>query len=174
MRNRTILIIVSIAVILIIGILAMVHNMGGFNDPVLSIGISDTHILVGKEFKGPRDSPEIGKLWGEMEKMAESGMVEGDVAAIWYNEPSTSEVVRAFIGILMASDATDVPEGYELRRLEARQVVRAEQQSHHLVAGPLYEHIREFAEGKGVKLSEESLEIYPGEQQVIFEVPVVE
>lgn len=173
MRKASKITLIVLALIFVVGIF-FYHRLGGFNEPELTIAQAPEYTVAGKAYKGKMTGKEFGSHFEEAEKHLKNNVLAGTVAGVFYNNPEKSnDTIDAFVGIILSDTLRQLPEGYSKRKIPARKVVRAHIKSHLLVSPFIYPDMEEYAEEqKSELLHVPALEIYPGEKEMIIEMPV--
>jgi len=176
MRKASKITLIALAILFIIG-LYYYHKLGGFNEPEIKIAHASAYVVAGKPYVGKmmgQGSKEFGQLFNEADKYIEDKILTGVSVGVFYNNPrKENDTITAFVGVILKDTLQKLPNGYVYRRIPARKIVRAHIKSHMLVAPFIYPDIEEFAKLQKVELIYNPyLEMYPGDKEMIIEVPV--
>ncbi|WP_324673740.1 hypothetical protein [Hymenobacter sp. GOD-10R] len=142
--------------------------LGGFRKPDVAV-ISTTKpiFLLGQYYKGSVRDEAFGPLFREAQQLRASGTVRGELANIYYNDPSTTrDTVEAFIGLIVADTTSQKkPDAYRYRAFPAGQrVIQARTTTSYLLApNKLYPAIEDVAKQQKLKLRQVYLEQFAEE-----------
>ncbi|MFN3402884.1 MAG: GyrI-like domain-containing protein [Cytophagaceae bacterium] len=151
--------------------------LGGFKDPAITVVDAGPYYVAGKKFHSRLNDKALGNFFNEAEELGSKAYPDGTVAGIFYNEPvKPTDTISAFIGIAFSAKPDSLPENYSLDSLPARRVVEARIESHYLVVPVnIYAKIQEYAKQQNMKLQmTPALELYPGENKLVVQVPVAD
>ena len=105
---------------------AVYGYLGGFRKPEIAVvNTSKPIFLLGHYYKGSVRNEAFGPLFRQAQQLRANGAVRGELANIYYNDPSkTRDTVEAFIGLIVADTTSQkVPTGYRYRTFAAGQRV---------------------------------------------------
>jgi hypothetical protein len=150
------------------------YSLGGFNKPVISQVQTSSYFIAGKYYEGKINSKELGRLFERTEEMVNQGSLPGEHAALFYSDPDKNDgQVKAIVGALVNDTTVSLPDSFEIRKIEAQQVVRGSLEAHYTVAPVgIYQEIRKYANENNFTLSDTTLEIYHTRDSLTVEVPV--
>lgn len=172
MKKSTKVILVVLAVIFFTAVF-FYYKLGGFRDPEIKLAEAPAYVIAGKPYKGKMTSKEFGKLFEESENYLANKTLKGRSCGVFYNNPEKeTDTIDAFVGILLDDETQKIPQGYTLKNIPARKIVRAHIEAHILVSPFIYPDIDDFAKEKNITLQHvPALEIYPSREEMIIEVP---
>ena len=142
--------------------------LGGFRKPDIAVvNTSKPIFLLGQYYNGSVRDEAFGPLFRQAQQLRASGAVRGELANIYYYDPSsTRDTVKAFIGLIVADTTNQkVPTGYRYRTFPAGQrVIQARTTANYLLApNKLYPAIEEVAKQQKLKLRQVYLEQFAEE-----------
>lgn len=151
-------------------------KLGGLNEPFFSVVDNPGYYITGKYYKGHYNDQAIEDIFYEVKQQLKEGSLNGILTIVYYQDPIASEgKVENFIGIANRQKASDIPKGFEQRKIVAGKVVRATIHAHNTVM-PLPETVKEklaaFAREKGLDLRDISIEKYFSDRKLVVEMPV--
>jgi len=147
---------------------AVYGYLGGFRKPEVTVTTTPQPIfLLGHYYKGSVRGEEFGPLFRQAQQFRASGAVRGELANIYYNDPTTTrDTVEAFIGLIVADTMTrKLPSGYRYRTFAAGQrVIQARTTASYLLApNMLYPAVEATAKQQKLKLRQVYLEQFAEE-----------
>lgn len=159
--------------VLIIGLFFYVY-LGGFNEPEISIRQRENITIVGFPYEGQMNVKAFGLNFQHADSLVENGIINGSVAGYFYNQPvKGGDFIKAFIGVI-PNDTNSIPTAIEKRTYPSGKIIEAVIEGHYLIMPVnIYPRIREFAEEKKLKISEESVEIYETKRRLVVQVEVL-
>jgi len=141
-------------------------KLGGDQPIVFDISGQKSFTIVGALYSGNYNDRKVEELFVKARTLIENGTLSGDVAVINYGSDERARMIEQFIGILVETPPATLPEGYEVRTLQAKNVVSTYINMHNLVM-PRPEDVREgatnLAKKEGVLLDSLTVEVYEGE-----------
>jgi len=149
--------------------------IGGFTAPEVKVAKSETMYVAGQPFEGSVKDEALGNAFQKAAKLVESNTLQGMLGSIYYNNPSSStDSLKAFIGVIVPDASIKLPEGYELRTVPGgKKVVHVEANAHvSILPKKLYTAVFDYAEEKNLKLEDFYVEWFPAMDQGVVEVPV--
>lgn len=153
------------------------YRLGGMKEPAISRIFAPSYTIAGKTFQGKTHNNNSRFVDFQAELNADELLFSSDFVLIYDQNPNQAlDSVTVFGGFLV-QDTTQIPDGYEIKQVPAREVIRVEVLSHPLVAPSapqVEEAIQNFAEERILKLQEGLLEKYIRNQQnqLIIEIAV--
>ncbi|WMJ72473.1 GyrI-like domain-containing protein [Cytophagaceae bacterium ABcell3] len=168
---------VIIACVVMSSLLFGYYKLGGFKKPEHSKITANDYWIYGKHYKGKLEDKNFATLFEEAEAYISSNNIDGYGAAYYFNNPQQgSDTADAFVGFIVEDSLATPPQGYNVLKIDSREVVQMHMKSHYIVSPiNVYESILEYAEGEGIKTKDSpSLEIYRATDDLIIQVPVIE
>jgi hypothetical protein len=170
--------------ILIAGLILVISGityyfLGGMDDVKYSIQPASSYSLVGKEYSGGNNSILLESIFDQTKELLDSRFPEGILVIVNDESQYDDEYNKVwyFIGIIPNAPASQLPEGYSLRKFDSKKVIRANIEAHNLVM-PKPEVVRKRAENlaeiEGLKLSRYSIEKYVSEGVIEIDFLVIE
>jgi hypothetical protein len=150
--------------------------LGGFNQIQISLTTAEPLYMVGQYYEGPTEGQAFNNVFRRAGQLVEENVLQGDLGGIYYSSPhGAPDSVKAFVGVIVADPAVQVPAGFELRRVPGgRQVLQAALEAHYILAPDrLYPALFDFAEQQKIPLRNEYIERFPGTRRAVLQVPVV-
>ena len=164
-----------LAVLLLITLLAIFHQLGGFNPVRIELVQVDNYHMVGRHFEGSFRSDSIRVYFNEMKSLVLQGKVEGQPVIIYDQEPDgTRGFSRSFIGIVL-TDNDASPADLENREISASHAIRVSKDAHISVMPKpekIAKKIKRFSEQHGALPAGPSIEIYMPNNRLVIEQPV--
>lgn len=157
-------------------------QLGGFKEAEATVvPVDGAYRLVGKSYVGTLEHPSLSELLDEVGQKWESGELPGVLTVAVLKEPVTDkDTVEQFIGVLLEPGVKlpQLPKGYELMEVEAKQAIRVRLEAHSSV-WPTPDKLREKAEVLAreqghVIQSNILLEKYHGPGLLEVELPLVQ
>ncbi|WP_026462260.1 GyrI-like domain-containing protein [Adhaeribacter aquaticus] len=150
--------------------------LGGLNKPAIQIKTSQKRMVAGKEYAGPANSNELGRLFQETVRLVEAKKLPNTMANIYYNNPEKREdSIKAFVGVLVSDTTQTLPAGYSLRYLpETKKIVQASVKAHFILApNKLYPALFEYIQENKLKTKDEFLEFFGPDNQATLQVEIL-
>jgi len=164
-----------IGTLILTGILIVYNQLGGFNEPEISLVPVNKYIFAGKMYEGNIKDKEWEELYLNIRSLKENKYPFSSLAIIWYNSPEDEEgEVKAFVGLIW-NDSIAVPESFDIKEIAMKGLVRAELKGHAFVVpnpNKVINKIRKFAESKDLTLNNIVIDRYPEESIIYTEIPV--
>ncbi|MGV3541123.1 MAG: GyrI-like domain-containing protein [Rufibacter sp.] len=146
--------------------------LGGFAEVKVTKVASPQLFIAGQYFEGKTDAEALGQLYQRVGQAVEKKELVGDLAGIYYNNPSKeSKTVKAFIGVSMADTTVALPQGFEVRVVPAgKAMLQGELEASMLLAPRrIYSALFDYAEENKLKMQEFYVERFPeGKPAVIL------
>lgn len=167
------IIIISLAAALMLTLLFWYYRMGGFNEPVISETVEGPIYLAGTYFEGHVKDPAMSTLFDSTYAKVERKELSGTLASHFMNDPNASKgMIKAFVGVAFADTLQSLPKGYRWHVVPRKKSLKASLNAHFMLAPvKIYPAMQELAASKKKKLSDESLELYPSDRQVVVLCP---
>lgn len=166
-----------ISAVILIGALVLNNILGGFQEVEAKLIEVDGYRIYGQAYTGKYDSDQLSDIVAHTRQLLADTTLQGNLVIVNYSDFKAEKrgVVNQFIGIQLPAGKEPGPiEGYELRIIEANQVVEAIIGIRKLVM-PSPEKIKqkasEVAEENGVELMDLSIETYK-DQKLVVHIPV--
>lgn len=163
--------------LILTGVLIIYNQLGGFNEPEISLKAINKYQIAGKMYEGNIRDREWEELYVRIRSFKEKQGLQNSLAIIWYNSPEDEKgVVKAFVGLIW-NDSIAVPEGFDIKDIVMQGLIRAELKGHALVMPSpkkIIKKIHLFAETKGLTLKNIIIDRYPEESIIYTEIPIEE
>ena len=170
--NKKFLIILAILVSCVVAFYAY---LGGFSKPKIAVVTSEPQYVAGKYYAGPTDDKTLGEIFKTVGQAVEDKTLAGTLTNIYYNNPEEQgDTIKAFIGVAVKDTATQLPAGYELRKVPGnKKVLQIIAKTHFLLAPnkiypALFEHIKEH----NLQVTPPYLEQFPQNDFALLQVDV--
>lgn len=164
-----------IGTLVLTGILILYNQLGGFNEPDISIKSISKYQIAGKMYEGKISDRQWEELFHEVRSIKEKLETLSPMAIIWYNSPEEEKgAVKAFVGF-MSDDSMSIPDGYEIKLIEMQGLIRAEIKGHAVVMPSpkkIVEKIHLYAKTRDIILRNEVIDWYPEESIIYTEIPI--
>lgn len=173
MKKSSKITLIVLGIIFIVG-LFFYYRLGGFNKPEITMVVAPAYQIAGKPYTGKMTTKEFGSLFKEAETHIEKKNLEGRVSGIFYTKPEKeNDTIAAFVGVILNDTLQKLPEGYTLKVIPERKIIRATIHAHILVSPFIYPDIEDYAKEQKVELLHvPAVEIYLSNSEMIIEVPV--
>lgn len=161
--------------LLLTGILIIYHQLGGFKKPGISYVDVNSYRVAGTYYEGRLSDKAWEDLFYKTRQYIEKGILDGDMAIIWYNEPEKEEGnVKAFVGVIVGKEKK-INLDLEIRELKMNGLIRARIDAHSLVMPSpkkINERLLAFASEFSYIPQDVRIEKYPEESLVVAEIPL--
>ena len=160
--------IILIAGLFVLTSLLIYYLLGGFRPVEFTVISNISYTIIGKEYVGTNNTRELKELFDGTKQLLESSFSEATLIIVNDDNKYDDEnnQVGYFIGILVKSVPSSIPEGYAVKEYGPVKVIRARILSHNLVM-PKPDNVKrkaaELAESESGGLSSISMEKYPEE-----------
>jgi hypothetical protein len=164
-----------LAVLLLIALLAVFYQLGGFNPVRIELVQVDNYFIAGRHFDGSFRSDTIRVYFEEMRALVIQSKVQGQPVIIYDQEPDgTRGISKSFIGVVLTDNGA-APDDLEHREISASHAIRVSKDAHISVMPKpvkIAKKIKRFSEQNGVPLAGPSIEIYMPNNRLVIEQPV--
>lgn len=156
-------------------ITALVYiNAGGFEDVQISQKTSESRYIIGKSFEGNVKDEAFSNLFIEIEELKSSEKYDGHLGAVYYNNPANAKGnIKAFLGVIVNNEASNIPSGIEMIELNSTEIVEGKVTASNVFGisvNKVYNAIFDFAEKNSLNLDEHYIEWFPSKEEVVVQI----
>ncbi|WP_153042561.1 effector binding domain-containing protein [Rufibacter ruber] len=167
--TKKFLIYMVVVIAVAVGVYAYV---GGFSAVAVTQTQTSQLFIAGKYFEGRTDAKELGELYQQVGQIVEKKQLAGDLAGIYYNNPSKeTKTIKAFVGVAVTDTAVALPAGFAVRVVPAGvPVLQGELEASLMVATKkIYTALFDYAEEHQLTLEEFYVERYPNGKPAVIQ-----
>jgi len=171
-RKKFLLLLIPLALLLIFGEYV---RRGGLESPKVELLQLEARTLHGQQYNGALRDRHFRFLQETYGDLLYEEKIQGKFCQLFETPLDELDSVAVFVGTLVRAGHEHLPDSTTTRYLPAGQYVRASIDADPSVApGPLkmQAEIRAFAVSEGITLSEQFIEFYQVDGQLVIEVPV--
>lgn len=154
-------------------------QLGAFNEPEIVTAVRPRQIVAGRFFDGAleKNAEKYQKVQQDVQQQWKSGTLEGTRCVYFYDNPDTSQTVKALIGLITGDSTRELPEGYRYVVVPRKKVVRAVLSTSRWIAPnpqEMYVQLARYAQQQGLTLNDRIFEKHHQSGTIITEIEVEE
>ena len=138
--------------------------LGGFHEVEISKVPVGSYKIAGKHFEGKVQSDSLGKIFFVAKKYVKNHDDANSIAILYYKSADNSiGKIDCFAGVLLESNAENLPKDFEIREITVKEVLRARFEGHRLVTpepNTMYQKIKKYADENNISLQKVYIEKY--------------